>query len=311
MEGGGAPRFLCAARARAEFHLTLAELDRLPCLLVRNPVYRRSAPMRLYLLEDLRLAEREKAAQRAAAPTAEQKAALRKQQERATTLLARAAVAAHKDRRQQADLTRPVGGCTKLPVDAWALVLQKLAESEGADPLRGHLHGVRAVCTAARACRDTRMAARTALHAFAASAHLATCEAPPVGLAKAVEDPTALSVSQLKHVLRPMGAARTGTKPVLAVRLMEELALREPSPHAPPALVWLARVERKTAWTDDAAFVRLMLRAQKVSPPHTLCWLLHGTHSVSAARTILRTVFPTLSSLEQAEEQWMQRYSRA
>ncbi|KAG1670746.1 hypothetical protein FOA52_013973 [Chlamydomonas sp. UWO 241] len=247
-EDRGWPDRVTKKRAKLVYHVNDDDLARLsPPQLTPNLHYASAAPMQLYDVPEVKAAAKAKAAAKEAA-------------DRAKPELMRQKKATEREHAAQA---------AKEAVGAHASdsAQQQRARKRGLDEVRDELVAARDVATVARACRDMRLAAQTALVALGGmlTARLEACKvacapfengmAVVADVQALVTPPAALPVPRLKAACRALGLHVGGTKPVLILRALEELRVAAPSVCAPPAVLlleaWRQRRERPLHVTYD------------------------------------------------------------
>ncbi|KAL3147319.1 hypothetical protein ABBQ32_002804 [Trebouxia sp. C0010 RCD-2024] len=167
------PKRMCAARARSQLGATEKILRTLACQLVTNPHYRSAAPMRMYDTQEVQEAVQQEAANRQylkdhkdkieAEKTASQKEAAKKKAASA----AQACAQFSEIPTSREGLSRGSHHSTKLPLDVWSSILEKLCPPS-LSALEGPSTVARYIINAQLACHECHAASAAAWGALAA-----------------------------------------------------------------------------------------------------------------------------------------------
>ena len=223
---------ITSTRAKREYGLNESDLSKLECKSVRNPHYRSAAPMRLYNIEDVKAAQVAKANEHK--PTRQEKSRL--EVETATARLA------------AFEPFKPaIAGNTQLPIQIWTKILLMLPQ----DAIRDACVVAKEICVVSSVCRDLSLAARDALLQLLP---------PPknADLILASKTPMSLTLPRLKAVCAELSVPVTGTKPVLIVRILDALYLKQPSQYAPLSLILEAKRQQNTPWYKEESIKQLI-----------------------------------------------------
>jgi hypothetical protein len=284
---------VCASTCRSNFGLSDVDLARINVEFRRNPRYRRSAPMRLYRVEDVRdldetvAQEREERRQREVTDAIERAA-----RESRSKDDARAALEAYGD--GGVTFGAPATGIG-LPLDVVEAIAEDLAcTSDVNDELRGPLDAARDLANFACTCREFRTGA---VRGFDAMAVRAPPMPPNIDWVRVFHDPRACKVDELKLAARSLGVSLGGTKAVLFFRIVgaNDVAAM---PAAPPSVVCAVALDRRARLTSNHPIARALPLGRRVAPEVlALSRDLFRVGTLPEAHDLVRARFGTLAAM--------------